>query len=109
MQVTLVNLDTCIKEHCGLDKNSPVFNHLAERNLYQYTLTLPSFPCDIDENLANQDTLEHIKTKVTNNVKIIGKAENWAKLCFLESLNIKWKKPSLNTGIKTTKELVLFL
>ena len=33
------NLGTRIKEHCGLDKNSRVFNHLTECNLYQYTLT----------------------------------------------------------------------
>ena len=33
------NLGTRIKEHCGLDKNSPVFNHLTECNFYQYTLT----------------------------------------------------------------------
>ena len=26
------NLGTRIKEHCGLDKNSPIFNHLAERD-----------------------------------------------------------------------------
>ena len=28
------------------------------------------------------------------------------KLCFLESLHIKWKKPKLNCVIKATKELV---
>ena len=39
------NLDTRIKERCGLDKNSPIFNHLGECNFYQYTLTLHSFPC----------------------------------------------------------------
>ena len=102
------NLGTRIKEHCGLDKNSPVFNHLAECNFYQYTLTLHSFPCDGDVTLTNQDILGHIRTTVTDNMRIIGKSENWAELCFLESLNIKWKKPSLNNGIKATKELALF-
>ena len=63
---------------------------------------------DGDVTLTNQDILEHIRTAVTNNVRIIGKTDNWTELCFLESLNIKWKKPSLNTGIKATKELVLF-
>ena len=42
------NLGTRIKEHCGLDKNSSVFNHLAECNFYRHTLTLQSFPCDGD-------------------------------------------------------------
>ena len=66
--------------------------------LHQYTLTLHSFPCDGDVAVTNQDILEHIKTTVTNNIRIIGKAENWAQLCFLESFNIKWKKPPLITG-----------
>ena len=54
-------LGTRIKEHCGLDKNPPVFNHLAECNFYQYTLTLHSFPCDGDLILTNQDILGHIR------------------------------------------------
>ena len=56
--------------------------------------------------LTNQDILGRIRTTVTDNMRIIGKSENWAELCFLESLNIKWKKLSLNNGIKSTKELV---
>ena len=59
------NLGTQIKQHCGLDKNSSIFIHLAECNLYQYTLTLRSLPCDIDVTLTNQDILEHIRTTVT--------------------------------------------
>ena len=102
------NLGTQIKEHCGLDKHSPVFNHPAECNFYQPTLTLHSFPCDGDVTLTNQDILGHIRTTVTDNMRIIGKSENWAELYFLESLNIKWKKPSVNNGIKATKELALF-
>ena len=54
--------------------------------------------------LTNQDVLEHIRTTVTNNERVFGKTENRAELC----LNIKWKQPSLNTGINATKELVLF-
>ena len=88
------NLGTWIKEHCGLNKKSPVFNHLAECNFYQYTFTLHSFPCDGDVTLSNQDILGHIRSKVTDNMRIISKSENWTEHCFLENLNIKWKKPS---------------
>ena len=83
------NLGTGIKEHCGLDKNSPIFNHLAECNLYQYAFTLHSFPCDGDVTLTNHDILKHIRTTITINVRITSKAENWIFICFLESLNIK--------------------
>ena len=71
-------------------------------------LTLHSFPCNGDVTLTNQDILGHIRKTVTDNMRIISKSENWVKLWFFESLNIKWEKPSLNTGIKATKELVLF-
>ena len=91
-----------------MDENLPIFNHLVECNFYQYTLTLYNFPCDSNVTLTNQDTLGHIRTTVTDNMRIIGKSENWAELCFLESVNIKWKKPSINTGIKAIKERVLF-
>ena len=49
------NLGTQKKGHCGLDKNSPIFNHLVEFNWYQYSLTLYSFLCDGDVTLTNQD------------------------------------------------------
>ena len=91
-----------------MDKNSPLFNHLAKCNFYLYTITLHSFPCDGDGTLTNQYILGHIRSTVTDDMRIIDKSENWAELCFLESLNIKWKKPSLNNGIKATKELALF-
>ena len=102
------NLGTWMKEQRGLGKNSAIFNHLVECNFYQYTLTLHSFPFDGDVTLINQDILGHIRTAVKDNMRIIGKLENWAGLCFLESLNIKCKKPSLDIGIKATKELELF-
>ena len=41
-------------------------------------------------------------------MRIIDKSKKWTELCFLQSLNSKWEKPSLNTGIKVTKKLVLF-
>ena len=41
-------------------------------------------------------------------MRIIDKSKKWTELCFLESLNSKWEKPPLNTGIKATKKIVLF-
>ena len=91
------NLGTRIKEHCVLDKNAPIFNQLAKCYIYQCTLTLHNFRCDGDVTLTNQDILGHIRTTVTGNRRIIDRSKNCDELCFLESLNIKWKKPSLNT------------
>ena len=67
-------IGTQIKEHCGLDKNSPIFNHLAECNFYRFTLTLHSFLRDGDETLTYQNILGHIRTTVTDNLRIIEKS-----------------------------------
>ena len=90
-----------------MDKNSTVFNYLAECNLYQYTFTLHSFPWYDNATLTNLDILEHVRITVTGIVRIIYKEENRTELCFLESFNVKWKKPSINTDINT-QELMLF-
>ena len=45
---------------------------------------------------------------VRNNIKVIGKSDNWQTLAFLETLAIKDRKPSLNSGLKAAKELSLF-
>ena len=59
------NLGTRIKEHCGLDKNSPVFNHLAECNFNQYTLT--------------------------NNMRIIGKSQIGLNFAFWRAWTVSGK------------------
>ena len=95
--------DKQIKEHCGPGKYSSIFNHSIECNCYQYYLDLHNFPHD-DVTLNNQDISEHIKNAATNNVKIIGKTEKRTEISLLGSLNIKWKKPSFDTGINSLKE-----
>ena len=45
---------------------------------------------------------------VRQNTKIIGRADDWRVLAFKESLKIKDKRPSLNHGVKATKDLCLF-
>ena len=57
---------------------------------------------------SSVEYLEHVKTTVYDNTKIINSSQNMVELCFLERLHIIWKKPKLNCGVKTTKELVLF-
>ena len=42
------------------------------------------------------------------NTRILRKSDNWLKLAFLESLEIKEHAPKLNSGIKSCKDLSLF-
>ena len=69
---------------------------------FSYGVNLHSLP----PSNSSVEYLEHVKTAVYDNTKIIDSSQNWVELCFLESLHIKWKKPKLNCGVKATKELV---
>ena len=98
------NFGTRVQKHSGLDKKSPVYNHLFECEHFSYVVNLHSLP----PSNSLVEYLEHVKTDVYDNTKIIDSSQNWVKLCFLESLHIKWKKPKLNCVVKAIKELVLF-
>ena len=45
---------------------------------------------------------------VRDNTRILGKADDWLKLLFMEALFIKELNPSLNDGLKASKNLKLF-
>ena len=95
------NFGTCVQKHSGLDKKSQVYNHLLECEHFIYVVKLHSLP--LSNNLV--EYLEHVKIAVYDNIKIIDNSQNWIKLCCLETLHIKWKKPKLNCAIKAIKEL----
>ena len=46
--------------------------------------------------------------QIISNTIALEKADNWSKLLFKEALLIKSHKPSLNAGLKASKELQLF-
>ena len=45
---------------------------------------------------------------VRENTTIIGRSKNWLNLAFRESLAIKERRPELNKGLKSCKDLALF-
>ena len=51
---------------------------------------------------------KHVHNAVLNNCKIIHRHNNNTVLDFLEAYYIKLDKPSINFGIRASKELVLF-
>ncbi len=58
------------------------------------------------------DSNDTINTNMTqlifNNCKIIDKSDHWSLLLCKESLAIRRRKPSLNHGVKDSKELIIF-
>ena len=90
------------REHGWTQKDSSVFKHF--RNCEGWNHIRGILECDAES--VDERNLQ-IQT-VRENTKIIGRSDDWRILAFKESLAIKERKPSLNHGIKATKELCLF-
>ena len=62
----------CVQEHRGLDKKSPVFNHLLECEHFNYVENLHSLP----PSNNSVEYLKHVKIAVYDNTKIIDISQN---------------------------------
>ena len=82
--------------------------HLNECEHFHFIVNLCNISIFSDLDQAVIQHYYHIHAAVLQNTLIIDKNNNWSQLCFLESLYIKRRNPTLNVGIKATKELVLF-
>ena len=95
------NLYQRYSEHATI-KDSAVYTHMRECPEVLYlntllTLGLESFnPRDIS-----------IET-VTNNTTVVDASDSWSTLLIKEALYIKREKPSLNNGLKASRDLYLF-
>ena len=72
-----------VQEQSGLDKKSPVYNHLFECEHFSYVVNMHS----LSHSNSSAKYLEHVTTDVYDNIKI----------------SVKWKKSKLNCGAKATK------
>ena len=90
------------KQHAWTQKDSAVFKHFDQCEGWAHIKGL--LQCDTE----SVDQMRLQTNTVRDNTKIIGKADNWQVLAFKESLKIKDKRPSLNHGVKATKDLCLF-
>ena len=79
----------------------------ALENCLAYIMGLPD--CFIDHSLPCVSFKDRILNAVHNNYEIIDSNNNWSQLAFLEAFHIKSLKPSINKGLKASRELDLFL
>ena len=70
------NFGTRVQERSGSDKKSPVYNHLLECEHFNYVVNLHSFP----PSNNSVEYVEHVKTAVHDNTKIIDNSQNWIEL-----------------------------
>ena len=71
-----------------------------------YYLILPLF--SNDNNIGNADDRNARINLVIDNANIIDRYKEFNILLFKEALKINERKPTLNTGLKASKELQLF-
>ena len=99
-------LITRLKEH-GSKPDQPMYQHLFKCQELQDTVN-PFFLPDMDIATSSVNINLHIYNAVINNTNIIDYNNNWSQLEFLEVYHIKKHMPSINYGLKASRELQLF-
>ena len=100
-------LSVRLSEHSS-KPDSAVLKHLNSCPYFNDIVSLCRLPDILTNNSCSIDKNKHIEHAIFNHTQILQQNNNWLQLCFLESLFIKRHSPSLNVGVKATKNLVLF-
>ena len=93
-----------------MDKNIVVYNHINNCNggaVVKYLVDL----LNIDQVQTDREKFDNKICSVSTakeSINITDKATRWGILLFNEGLHIKEENPSLNNGLKASKELKLF-
>ena len=87
------------------DKDNAICYHLDNCEKYQHLLSLSNFPCN---NPILVNTKEFYLNTVRDNTSIIDMDNNWNILLFKEAFYIKTKQSAINSGVKASRELLLF-
>ena len=105
------NLNTRLKEHLDPAK-SAISKHLTDCDNANYLININNLYDNVfDSDSQTGDSPHYSFTNIIqNNTRILHslKFSNSNLLLFLEALHIIFKKPELNSGLKASKELVVF-
>ena len=100
------------KEHASTDAESPMKSHLQTCCHFQHLYDIMS----ISENLFQDDVIfetepsfpKFATNSIQSGVKILDTDSNWNQLLYKEALWIERSNPSLNSGLKASRQLKLF-
>ena len=99
------NLYTRLDEHCS--EPSAICTHLNTCYLFNM-LCLPDNLFTEGVNSTGNGRPTSLSECVISNTEILDQNDDWLQLSFLESYHIKCFKPSLNDGVRASKDLCLF-
>jgi len=105
------NFDTRVAEHGShrKDQDTIVYKHLSNCTSFHEIIQMLNLPMTNNSSFAPKAVIQpYILNAAIKNIECLSTNNNWTQLCFLEALYIKIRKPSLNTGLRATKDLVLF-
>ena len=102
------NFLTRVEEHGthSKDQDTVVYKHMQSCIPYFDMISL--YNVNVLRSTDSPNLTQHIYHSVRNNTGLLAQNDHWDQLCYLESLHIKRSSPTLNCGIKATKELALF-
>ena len=95
-------------EHKWNDQNSIVKNHLHQCVEFEYLLNITSLGPSLflnDNNIVRADNRNSHVNLVIDNTNITDHHKNFKILFFEGAIKVNERKPTLNTGLKASKEL----
>ena len=95
-------------EHAWSDPESPMRNHLKScphfNHMYGLLTIFDETPVAEEPKNRRNFTIQSLQEQI----KILDYDRNWNQLLYKEALNIERKNPSLNKGLKASRQLKLF-
>ena len=95
-------------EHAWYDKESAMRNHLQSCTHFNHMYGILTM---FDENPDDEEMVQRRNFTIQSlqeTIKILDNDRNWNQLLYKEALNIERKDPSLNKGLKASRQLKLF-
>ena len=100
------NLATRLNEQ-GSRYDQPLYQHLTKCEDFNGIVNLMKLP-DTDSATVAVDKREYIRKAVLIHFCIVDSCSNWSQLMLFEAFYIKTLAPSINDGLKASRELLLF-
>ena len=101
---TETNIATCIAQHCKR-VDQPMNLHYSNCEPFKDMYMLLNVGSNV---VADSHHTDFMLSNTIDNCRILHSHQNWSQLLFLEAYAIKRFKPSLDVGLKASRELVLF-
>ena len=98
------------REHAVTDKESAIYKHprtCEHLTFFHNLFNLPDALNNVTKS-ATSGNNEYAINAVQNNTTLLDYDDNWNLLLYKEAFHIKRQLPSLNNGLKSSRELCLF-